>query len=183
MTTKGFFALLKTAAVRKKHFFFTTTLLVLFIAVVLVVKKYPSFKRARSLRGLSAGRAGAAGEKAGLTNIKKTVKEKKYLESEKLLRNFLEAKHSKEEKYEARFTLGYVYLSLGRWKRAFQEFKLVSTASPPHKRSPDATYMAAELLDRKFADREKAMKYYRKYVQMWPHGRLARRAVKKIVRD
>jgi len=43
--------------------------------------------------------------------------------------------------------------------------------------------MAAELLDRKFSDRAKALKYYEKYLRMWPQGRLARRALKKIGRE
>ena len=166
----------------RSHPVFKVTLIIFVLGAGFAVKGLlsPYFKQARERMGMTGQRESPAAVKSGLENIKKTVKEKKYLESETLLRNFLKAKNSKEEKYEARFMLGYVYLSLGQWKRAFTEFKLVSTASPPHKRSPGATYMAAELLDRKFSDRAKALKYYEKYLRMWPQGRLARRALKKI---
>ncbi len=164
------------------YFFFTSALIIFVLGAVFSVKKFLRRPAAPTVAMTAVSVKGAVvlAEKSDLEIIKKTVKEKKYLESETLLKDFLKAKHSKEEKYEARFTLGYVYLSLGQWKRAFTEFKLVASASPPHKRSPDATYMAAEIFDRKFSDRAKALKYYKKYVRMWPHGRLARRALKKI---
>jgi len=181
MTTKGFFVLLKRAVLRKKYFFFTAALIIFVLGAGFSVKKFLCRPAAppRAMTGVSVKGGGEA--RSDLEIIKKTVKEKKYLESETLLNDFLKVKHSKEEKYEARFMLGYVYLSLGQWKRAFTEFKLVASASPPHKRSPDATYMAAELLDRKFSDRKKALKYYKKYVRMWPQGRLAGRVRKKLL--
>lgn len=170
---------MKNTLRRKKTFFFTLAFIV--IAAAVVVKRY-SAPPAPLERIAGESQDLADAEKTGLEAIAEKIREKKYLESEVLLNDFLKAKHPKEEKYEARFLLAYVYLSLGQWRKAFVEFKLVATASPPHKRSPDATYMAAELLDRQFGEPEKAREYYEKYVDKWPQGRLARRAMAKIVR-
>ncbi|PKM99731.1 MAG: hypothetical protein CVU78_04745 [Elusimicrobia bacterium HGW-Elusimicrobia-2] len=177
MKAWGFPSAVKNTLMRKKHFFFTLALIIIASGVAL---KRHTFSRPSKGKEAGVAKTAAVPEKTGLDIIKQRIKKKKYIESEALLNDFLKGKHSKEDKYEARFALGYVYLSLGQWKKAFVEFKLVASASPPHKRSPDATYMAAELLDQKFADREKAVEYYEKYVEKWPQGRLARRAMKKL---
>ncbi|MBA3064996.1 hypothetical protein KJ633_04200 [bacterium] len=169
----------------RRRFVFASALVIFVILSVIIVKFFLSSSAAprRLKTGVSAKDSSIAPAQSELEIIKKAVKEKKYLETETLLKEFLKAKHSKEEKYEARFTLGYVYLSLGRNRLALREFELVSYASPPHKRSPDATYMAAVMWEQKFSDREKSRKYYDKYVRVWPQGRLARRALKKLERN
>jgi len=180
MRAGAFFSALKNSLARKRYFFFTLAIVI--VAAGIAVKRHtsprPSAEKKSAVKTVTA-----VSEETDLDIIKRSIGEKKYLESEALLNDFLKGKHGKEDKYEARFMLAYVYLSLGQWRKAFMEFKLVATASPPHKRSPDATYMAAELLDEKFNDRAKAAEYYRRYVEKWPQGRLARRAMKKIVRD
>ena len=98
-----------------------------------------------------------------------------------MLKKIISSKPKGESLQEARFTLGYVYLSLNRPREALGEFMKIVNARGFHKRAPDATFIAAEIYEKKFGNGEEAGRLYEKYLRLWPHGRLARRASGKLL--
>ncbi|MCD6413652.1 MAG: tetratricopeptide repeat protein [Elusimicrobia bacterium] len=118
--------------------------------------------------------------KTTLEEIKKVLENKNFGRAETLLREYLSAGADRDRFYEAEFMLGYVFLSQNRPREALEQFRDISLAKPPHRRSPDATYMAAEIYRKKFGDMKKAERFYVRYLNRWPQGRLAKRIEKKM---
>ena len=156
-------------------------LLILFlVAGILLLRKSSLFSENRNLSGKNTSLLNVKGE-ISLSDAKKAVTDKNFLAAENMLKEILARKPKGEELYEARFTLGYVYLSLNRTQQALSEFLAIASSRGFHRRSPDATFIAAEIYEKKLGRHDEARALYKKYVETWPQGRLARRAASKLI--